>query len=171
MSDFPPPPPGFGLGIPNPAEDGPTGAATTSPGPAAQVAPERGFYQPPAAVAACLRRYARFRGRASRSEFWWFYSFLAVCMASAGWLDAALGLAPAATSAAAASGGSGPVQTIVAMGLVIPLMAVFTRRMHDVGRSGGYFFWVLTGLGFFWVLVRLCQNGGANVDNGYGVRI
>ncbi|MBU6213490.1 MAG: DUF805 domain-containing protein [Actinomycetales bacterium] len=170
MTNFPPPPPGFGLGIPQPAEVGSAGPGPIHAESASQVSPEHGFYQPPAAVAACLRRYAQFRGRASRSEFWWFYVFLTLCLVAAAALDVALGFTPGATAAAADSSSAGPVQAIVSFGLLIPLMAVFTRRMHDVGRSGGYFLWVLTGLGTIWVLVRLCQSGGANRDNRYGVR-
>ena len=147
MSNFPPPPPGFGPGIPDPAGDGSTPPATTHAGFVSGVAPERGFYSPLAAVTACLRRYAQFRGRAPRSEFWWFYAFVGLCMYATAALDVALGFAPAAVSAAVAnSSTAGPIQTVAATALLVPLMAVFTRRMHDVGRSGGYFFWVLTGL-------------------------
>lgn len=172
MTDFPPPPPGFGAGVPEPAEPRGTGAMAhelSSAG--AYATPEHGFYQPLAAIAVCLRKYATFRGRASRSEFWWFYLFTSMCLGLAQSVDTTLGWSQQVTSAAGTSTTTnGPIQTVVALAVFLPLISAFCRRMHDVGRSGGYFFWVFTGIGLVWVLVRLCQSGGLNVDNRYGVR-
>lgn len=191
-SDFPPPPPGFGQGVPEqePHSTSPgrttsgrvpasTGSANhggswgaASPYTSAQmyVAPEHGFYSPVAAVKSCLQNYARFRGRASRSQFWWFFAFWQLVYTGGAALDTALGFSPVATATQSAASNAGPVATAVGAALLIPLFAVFSRRMHDVGRSGLYIFWIFTVIGTIWVLVRLCQSGGANVDNGYGVR-
>lgn len=74
-----------------------------------------------------LRRYADFSGRASRSEFWFFFLFVLIAQAIAGLVDAMLGrglLLP------------GPVRAIVGLALIVPQLAVAVRRLHDVGRSG-----------------------------------
>ena len=74
------------------------------------------------AVKLCFARYATFRGRSIRSEFWWWTAFdvfvaygLGGLLRKAGadWIAAGLGWA-----------------------LVLPTLAVTTRRLHDVGRSG-----------------------------------
>jgi len=178
-SDFPPPPAGFGQPIPEPTE--PTGHHSHGAGSGAfsarnsvsapigvDISPEHGFYSPSAAVTACLRSYAKFRGRAPRSQFWWFYLFVSLVFLVASAIDVQLGYP--VSQAASQSPQYGPATTAVGFALFLPLCAVYSRRMHDVGRTGLYIFWVITGIGVFWVLVRLFQSGGVNTDNGYGVR-
>lgn len=188
-SDFPPPPAGFGQGVPKQdshgdmertpsqghasvAQDGAGYAMPPSRVTDAQMyeATEHGFHSPVKAVMSCLRNYARFRGRAARSEFWWFFAFWQIALTCGSAIDVAAGWNPVGSAAQSAATNGGPVATAVAAALLIPLFAVFSRRMHDVGRSGLYIFWIFTVIGTIWVLVRLCQSGGANVDNGYGVR-
>ncbi|RED11777.1 DUF805 domain-containing protein [Pontivivens insulae] len=69
--------------------------------------------------------YATFSGRASRSEFWWF--FLALCLISFLADRAELRLL-------------GPesfwLSTLIFLALVPPTFAVSARRLHDTGRSG-----------------------------------
>jgi len=63
-------------------------------------------------ISTCLSRYATFSGRASRSEYWWFYLAYAL-----------VGLVPI-------------VGPIVGLGITIPQLAAGARRLHDVDRSG-----------------------------------
>ncbi|NBO46721.1 MAG: DUF805 domain-containing protein, partial [Actinobacteria bacterium] len=169
--DFPPPPSGFGQGVPaqEPLPKLRSPSATGNDA-SAQVSPEHGFYSPVAAVKTCLQNYARFRGRAPRSQFWWFLAVWYLVYAVGSRIDTAAGFGPIATATQNSGSTSGPVTTVLGLLILVPLCAVFTRRMHDVGRTGAYILWMLTGIGIVWVLVRLCQSGGANVDNGYGVR-
>lgn len=81
-----------------------------------------------AAVRAGLANYARFRGRASRAEFWWFLAFAFIVV---GGLDVAEGEATALPSA------------LAALALTPPLLSVSARRLHDAGRSG---WWLLAAL-------------------------
>ena len=89
------------------------------------------------AIKSCLGQYATFSGRASRSEFWWFFLFQVLVMIAASILgDAAY--------------------SIVVLGLLLPALAVGTRRLHDIGRSGWWQLLMLTGIGylvllFWWV--------------------
>lgn len=76
-------------------------------------APARSF---PQAIRVCLQGYARFQGRASRSEFWYFAGFVALM---------GLLLSPVPILAACAL-----------LTLWVPLSAALARRLQDLGRSG-----------------------------------
>lgn len=78
------------------------------------------------AVARCFSRYAVFRGRAPRSEFWWFFLFLLLLTLATGaiawWLDATAAL--------------DTVDLVLALATMLPEYAVAARRLHDRDRSG-----------------------------------
>ena len=108
-------------------------------------------------IASVLRQYVGFRGRARRSEYWWFVLFsLVVSLVSSG-VDNMLGIADEL--------GNGPVGTVAGLALLLPSLAVGARRLHDTGRSG---WWQLIGLipivGQIVLLVFLVQDShpGAN---------
>jgi uncharacterized membrane protein YhaH (DUF805 family) len=91
------------------------------------------------AIRTCLqRKYADFRGRARRSEYRFFILFTAIVGAVAGILDAIFGF-----RSGAEYGGTGPIQGLLQLALLIPTLAVGARRLHDTGRSG---WWQLIGL-------------------------
>ena len=77
-----------------------------------------------------LKRYANFRGRAPRAEYWWFYLGTLILSVIVGAFDRLLG-----TNDALAS--------LVNLALLLPWIAVTVRRLHDTDRSG----WWLLGLG------------------------
>ena len=97
-------------------------------------------------IRTCLtRKYANFRDRAPRSEYWWFVLFGIIVSFIAGFLDSALGLAPEVTvdpedPFTTGMQPTGPIAAIIGLALVIPNIAVTARRLHDVGRSG---WWML----------------------------
>jgi uncharacterized membrane protein YhaH (DUF805 family) len=70
-----------------------------------------------------LKKYADFKGRASREEFWCFFAFLIIANAVASFVGLLLGFG------AALSG-------IVGALLIIPQLAVAVRRLHDLGKTG-----------------------------------
>lgn len=74
-----------------------------------------------------LKKYADFSGRASRSEFWYFFFFVILANAFARFVDLLLG-----------SRGylPGPVTGMVGLLLFVPQIAVAVRRLHDVSRTG-----------------------------------
>jgi uncharacterized membrane protein YhaH (DUF805 family) len=50
----------------------------------------------------------------------------------------------------------------------LPSLAVCVRRLHDVGKSGWfYFIFLIPIIGFFWILYLFCKNGNVG-ENKYG---
>jgi uncharacterized membrane protein YhaH (DUF805 family) len=97
------------------------------------------------AIKSCLGQYATFSGRASRSEYWWFFLFQVLVMVATGMLgDVINGLA--------------------SLALLLPALAVGTRRLHDIGRTGWWQLLLLTGIGFLVLLYWWVQpsDGSAN---------
>ncbi|MBM9594807.1 DUF805 domain-containing protein [Roseitranquillus sediminis] len=88
------------------------------------------------AVRTCLRKYATFSGRATRSEYWWFVLFLILASAVAGVVDAALFGGDPTVADGAPEAGSGPVAGVFKLATLLPGIAAGWRRMHDTGRSG-----------------------------------
>jgi len=80
------------------------------------------------AVRSCLNKYVTFAGRAQRSEFWWFLLFTMIANTVAVAIDAAVIGMPA-------------IQILTMLGLILPGISVAVRRLHDLGRSG-WFYWI-----------------------------
>ena len=90
------------------------------------------------AIKACLTKYGDFSGRATRSEYWWF--FLAVL------------LGEAVTSLIAPK-----VYALFALLTLLPLIAVGARRLHDTNRSGWLQLLGLVPFGIIVVIIFLAQ--------------
>lgn len=87
------------------------------------------------AVRTCFKKYATFDGRATRSEFWWFILFVFLVQAATNILDAMLFGTGGLTGQ--------PISFIVSLVLMLPVIAVGARRLHDIGRSA---WWLLLAL-------------------------
>jgi uncharacterized membrane protein YhaH (DUF805 family) len=123
------------------------------------------------AVKSCLSKYVTFRGRAARSEFWffWLFSFLVLIVSTI--LDGILGTGFTMINPATGleqSMGYGYVYLIAALALLLPSLAAAVRRLHDTNRSG---WWLLIALipliGAIVLLVWYCTKGTPG-DNQYG---
>ena len=77
-------------------------------------APPRSFIE---AIKVCFAKYADFKGRASLSEFWWFFLFVQV-------------------SSFVLTIEMGSAEIILAIAILVPYCAVGVRRVHDTNRSG-----------------------------------
>ncbi|MCM0620282.1 DUF805 domain-containing protein [Nocardioides bruguierae] len=112
------------------------------------------------AVRHVLTHYADFTGRARRSEYWWFY--LAVVL-----VNIVLNILASITGDAGAVL-FGIISVIVSLGLIVPVIAVGVRRLHDIGRTG---WWLLIGLvpfvGFVVLIVFFVMDSEPG-DNAYG---
>ena len=81
-------------------------------------------------VKTCLQKYVNFEGRASRSEFWWFYLAIFLAGLITGIVDGIVfGIDI-----------DDPTwfTWILQIGYFLPFLAACTRRIHDHGKSGWY---------------------------------
>ena len=69
------------------------------------------------AIRVCITQYPEFSGRATRPEFWWFVLFVTLVNAGLSYFSEALVGA-------------------FTVAMLLPLLAVGTRRLRDTGRSG-----------------------------------
>lgn len=121
------------------------------------------------AVVSVFSKYATFSGRATRSEYWFFYLFnVIMCLG----LVAVCAILGAIFKGAAGAVGGYTVGTILywiyALAAFIPNLAVSVRRLHDTGRSGFNLFWMfLPIIGTILLLVYLAT-GSNSGDNAYG---
>lgn len=75
------------------------------------------------------KRYAAFKGRAGRKEFWLYMLVSFILIGIARWLDRWL------FPELLGESGSGPVSLILFLATVVPTLALSARRLHDVGLS------------------------------------
>ena len=110
----------------------------------------------------CLRHYADFNGRSQRSEFWWFYLFGIIAAFVATFLDTIIFSTPVEDY--------GPLTIIADLALLIPTLAVGSRRLHDINRSGWWLLLVFTIIGII-VLIVWFATVGENKTNRFGKQI
>jgi uncharacterized membrane protein YhaH (DUF805 family) len=90
-----------------------------------------------------LRKYAKFDGRSSRTEFWSFYLWNLLFWIALTVLDAATGI---------------PVfSTPYWLATLVPLFAVGSRRLHDVGMSGWFQALAIIPFGIIFLIVFWCR--------------
>ena len=111
-----------------------------------------------------LKNYANFDGRARRSEYW-YYTLMNVIIVIA--LEILLGVGAMASSALALI--VGLLLIVYAIGTLVPSIAVMVRRLHDIGKSGWWYFIALIPLaGPIWLIVLLATDSQPG-SNEYGI--
>ena len=97
------------------------------------------------AVAKCYRKYFVFKGRASRAEYWWIF----VAFFLFAWP-----LLLAETSEGTWFTILSFVYFMLTLSVIMPLLATWTRRMHDVGKSGWSWLFIFIPVVGFILLMR-----------------
>jgi uncharacterized membrane protein YhaH (DUF805 family) len=115
-------------------------------------------------VKTCFAKYATFRGRASRSEYWWFQ--LCFLIYYCGFMIAKYVLTRGSHL--------GILESIVLLvislaqlALCIPAISAAVRRLHDTDRSGWWYWLCLIPLIGIILLAWFCSKG-TDGDNEYG---
>lgn len=110
------------------------------------------------AVNSYLRKYATFRGRASRAEYWYAYLFCSILILLAAIFDISL-IAKFFTLHSAEEAPSLFV-SLVTLALFFPSIAISVRRLHDTERSGWWLLLILVPIvGTIALIVFFCQRG------------
>lgn len=109
------------------------------------------------AISLFFKNYANFSGRASRSMFWWVYLFLiivyGICLLIMSSVNETFGYI---------------LYVVAGLIFIIPTLSLSVRRMHDLGKGGGWIFISLIPLiGGIWYLV-LCCTDSEPFDNRFG---
>ncbi len=99
------------------------------------------------AVKRCYGKYAEFEGRASRSEYWWFFLFRILIGAAVVIVEP-----------------TGKLMALVSLANFLPGLAVGIRRLHDTDRSGWTYLLLIVPLVNLVVIYWLVKKGtdGAN---------
>ena len=105
---------------------------------------------------AVLKKYAVFSGRAGRTEYWMFVLFNFIFSLAASLIGIlTFGILYV-------------VSILYGLAVFVPSLAVGVRRLHDVGKSGWYYFIILIPIaGPIWFLVLMCTDSQPG-DNQYG---
>ena len=108
-------------------------------------------------IAYCFSNYFNFNGRASRSEFWWFELFALLLSVVGSVWDASMG----------DTSGNGMMYWLAVIATFFPIIAVTSRRLHDVNKSGWWQLIVFTIVGIpiylYWVIIK-----GTDGNNDFG---
>lgn len=105
-------------------------------------------------IASGFRHYVNFRGRALRSQYWWWTLFVSVVAIVANVIQNATNI--------------DWLFAVVALALFLPGLSVAIRRLHDTNRRG---WWILIGLIPIvgWIILFIWYvSKGTEGDNNYG---
>lgn len=128
----------------------------------------------PKAFGRFWKKYVRFDGRASRSEFWWWilWAFLASIVVNI--LDGILASATGTTVTSTSTGYFGVrassdnfVATLPAflwgLAILLPSIALLMRRLHDAGHSGWW--WIIGVIPFIgWIVLFIMTLQGSRAE-------
>jgi uncharacterized membrane protein YhaH (DUF805 family) len=105
-------------------------------------------------VNSVLNNFINFEGRASRSEYWWFFLFYVIVYVGAMIIDSMLSM--------------GVLVLLVSLGLLAPSLSVGTRRLHDTGKSGWWQLLYLIPLVGMVVMIYFLVQKGDTLPNRFG---
>lgn len=105
-----------------------------------------------------LTNYANFNGRSTRSDYW--YVVLANFLIGfvIGFVGGILNLGTVVTT----------ISSVYSLAILVPSLALAVRRLHDINKSGWYYFMALIPVvGLIILLVYFCTPS-VNENNRYG---
>jgi uncharacterized membrane protein YhaH (DUF805 family) len=112
------------------------------------------------AIKSYFNNYANFKGRARRSEFWFAILFVFLVSLVAQLLDLIL-----------FGTQTGLFYVVTLLGFFIPSLAIAWRRLHDIGKSGGfYFIGLIPIVGSILLIVWLAKDSEPT-ENKYGPKV
>lgn len=119
------------------------------------------------AIKTCFRQYATFTGRATRAEYWWWQLFCVLVTFVASFIILYIILKVAEIFPSVA-GWYAPLMQLVSLALFIPSISVSWRRLHDIGKAGGwYFFGLIPVVGWIFMIIWYCTKSEP-FDNRFG---
>ena len=119
------------------------------------------------AVQTVFSNYANFKGRARRSEYWYFMLFI-ICVNVVLSLLSSILLMVTGDNSSVLVFIPSILSYVFSFGTLVPQLAVAVRRLHDTGRSGWcYLLNVIPLVGWILLIVWYCGDSQPG-DNQYG---
>ena len=112
------------------------------------------------AIKSGFSKYVTWKGRASRSEFWFFALLMFAGVIVASIIDKILGTG--------GESGLGIVYMIFVLATFLPYLSVLVRRLHDTDRSGWWYWIALIPIVGAILLIVWLATKGTTGDNTYG---
>ena len=108
-----------------------------------------------------LQKYAVFSGRSRRKEFWMFVLFTFIVEIVLAIIDAIIGTYNTAI-------GIGLLSGLFYLAILVPSIALNTRRLHDIGKSGWFqLLFIIPIVGFILWIIWMVRDSDDGV-NKYG---
>lgn len=107
------------------------------------------------AIRSGFENYCNFNGRATRAEYWWWILFTFIV----GAIFSVLGQVASFFSI---------IGGLVNLALLLPSLGLCWRRMHDIGKGGGWFFISLIPLVGWIIWIVWCCKPSEPVANRFG---
>ena len=120
------------------------------------------------AIRICVKeKYAHFEGRATRSEYWYFYLFNfifnVICQIAASSIATIMSSHSKEEAII-----NGILYIIFSFALFLPQLGVTIRRLHDTGKSGWYWLIVLIPIAGIFIFIAQLIKPSSPEDNKYG---
>jgi uncharacterized membrane protein YhaH (DUF805 family) len=120
-----------------------------------------------AAIKSYFKNYVNFKGRARRSEYWFAVLFtvlvsIGVSIIAPGHQEFVFGQSTNQPSA---------LSQLWSLATLLPSLAIVWRRLHDAGKSGTYFFFILIPIaGVIMLLIQLTKDS-EDGENQFGAKV
>ena len=111
-------------------------------------------------IKSCFKNYGKFKGRASRSEYWYWALFVSLVSIFTIIIDISL-------LGSTIDDNYTPLNSIWSLIVIIPVITVTVRRLHDVNRSGWWILIILTVIGIIPYIYWLVKGSDAT-ENSFG---
>ena len=97
-------------------------------------------------ISSCMGKYVTFSGRATRSEYWWFYLFTIIVNIIVNYVSSTIFLSTFNLLFLY-------LPMIVSLVFFLPTVAASARRLHDIGKSGWWLLIAFTIIGIIPLII------------------
>lgn len=103
------------------------------------------------AVKLFFKNFTNFKGRSTRSEYWYVVVFNMLINFVLSFITTGVVVSSGDTTA------SSVISGLYSLIVLVPTLALITRRLHDIGKSGWWYLIIFTCVGAFVLLYWFCQ--------------
>lgn len=120
-------------------------------------------------IKTCFSKYVTFSGRAQRSELWWFVLFTFLVSIALSVVDSVLFGTTTTTATSFESSTDTPILSgLFSLAVILPSISVAVRRLHDLDRTGWWYWLFLVPIIGFIILIVWFASKGTDGENRFG---